>query len=113
MVPLRDENPIRIVPYVTYGLIALNVLIFLYELSLGSVGLNRFFYEWAVIPQQLFLSFRLNLWAGLAESTTLITAQFLHAGFLHLGGNMLYLWIFGNNLEEEFGRVKFLLFYLL
>lgn len=115
MVPLKDFNPIRITPYVTYALIALNVAAFLYEASLPSDALTEFFDAWAVVPKTLTQSLELS--GGMTEYkirewTTLITSQFLHAGLLHLGGNMLYLWIFGNNLEEQLGRVRFLFFYL-
>ncbi|NJK41516.1 MAG: rhomboid family intramembrane serine protease [Acaryochloridaceae cyanobacterium SU_2_1] len=113
MVPLRDENPIQITPYVTYALIALNFGIFCFELSLSPVQLNQFFQHWAVVPQELTTSFNHLSTAGVEEWATLFTSQFLHGGFLHLGGNMLYLWIFGNNLEEQLGRLHFLLFYLL
>ena len=114
MVPLRDENPITITPYVPYGLIAINVLVFLHELTLSPMELTTFFKMWAVVPEQLTESFHISD-IGLFtvhEWFTLISAQFLHAGFLHLGGNMLYLWIFGNNVEEELGHVRFVLFYL-
>lgn len=114
MVPLKDDNPIQITPYVTYGLIALNVLVFFYELTLSPIELMTFFRTWAVIPEQLTESFNSS---GITLFTfhewfTLLSAQFMHAGFLHLGGNMLYLWIFGNNVEEELGHVRFLGFYL-
>lgn len=114
MVPLKDYNPIKVTPYVTYGLIALNLVIFIYELTLQNNGLSQFFEQWAVVPKQLSYSFDTGFappaWS---EWDTLITAQFLHGGFLHVAGNMLYLWIFGNNLEEELGHVKFLFFYLI
>lgn len=115
MVPLRDENPTRIRPYVTYGLIAINILVFLYEATLmGSPSLERFLRTWAVVPVELSASLhgdpRFPLFQ---EGETLITSQFLHAGLLHVGGNMLYLWIFGNNVEEQMGRLRFTLFYLL
>lgn len=113
MVPLKDDNPIQITPYVTYGLIALNVAVFLYELSLSSEALTQFFYHWAVVPKELTLSFETGMalphWS---EWGTLLTAQFLHGGFLHVAGNMLYLWIFGNNVEDQLGHSKFLFFYL-
>lgn len=115
MVPIRDENPVKITPYVTYGLIVLNVLVFLYELSLSPVELTTFFRTWAVVPEQLTASFQggeVTIFTA-HEWFTLISSQFLHAGFLHVGGNMLYLWIFGNNVEEQLGRVRFLLFYLI
>lgn len=115
MVPLRDANPTRITPYVTYGLIAINILVFLFESSLmGSSHLEEFIRTWSVVPAQLTASFHGDPgFSVLRESSTLITAQFLHAGLLHVGGNMLYLWIFGNNVEEQMGRVRYLLFYLL
>ncbi|MDY6902195.1 MAG: rhomboid family intramembrane serine protease [Cyanobacteriota bacterium] len=113
MVPIRDNNPISITPYVTYGLIAVNVLAFLYESSLPPQFLDGFLHLFAVVPRELSASF-----AGIAvnqpvpEWLTLITSQFLHGGLLHLGGNMLFLWIFGNNVEEKLGYVKYLIFYL-
>ncbi len=115
MVPLRDDNPVRITPYITYGLILINILVFFYELSLSSEQLEQFFQTWAIVPRELTASFEGNLQRsdGLPEWITLITSQFLHGGFLHIAGNMLYLWIFGNNIEEELGRSKYLLFYLL
>lgn len=115
MVPLRDDNPIRITPYVTYTLIAINILVFLYEISLSPPALNQFFNTWAVVPAELTRSFHYPSGfavAKAAEWVTLVTSQFMHAGLLHLGGNMLYLWIFGNNLEEQLGRVRFIIFYL-
>ena len=115
MVPIRDENPVQITPYVTYGLIVLNVLVFLYELMLASpMELTAFFRTWAVVPEQLtesFLGWQITSFT-IHEWFTLISSQFIHAGFLHLAGNMLYLWIFGNNVEEQLGRVRFLLLYL-
>ncbi|MEO0936228.1 MAG: rhomboid family intramembrane serine protease [Cyanobacteria bacterium J06641_2] len=113
MVPIRDNNPISITPYVTYGLIAVNVLAFLYESSLPPQFLDGFLHLFAVVPRELSASF-----AGIAvnqpvpEWLTLISSQFLHGGLLHLGGNMLFLWIFGNNVEEKLGYVKYLIFYL-
>lgn len=113
MVPLKDENPTRITPYVTYGLIAANILVFIYELSLTPEQLNQFFKVWAVVPKQLTLSFAGEATYNLVpEWLTLFSSQFLHGGFLHIAGNMLFLWIFGNNVEEFLGRVKYLLFYL-
>jgi membrane associated rhomboid family serine protease len=113
MVPLKDYNPIRTTPYVTYGLIGLNVLVFIYELTLPGPALTHFFEQWAVVPAELSYSFQTGLaFPHWSEWGTLVTAQFLHGGFLHVGGNMLYLWIFGNNVEDELGHGKFLLFYL-
>lgn len=114
MVPLKDYNPTQRTAYVTYGLIVLNVLIFLYELSLPAQGLTHFFQAWAVVPMEFSTSLTTGLSTVSAEEwLTLFTSQFLHGGFLHLAGNMLYLWIFGNNVEDQMGHGRFLGFYLL
>ena len=112
MVPIRDDNPTKIVPIVTYGLIIINLVMFGYELSLGE-ELTAFFNQWAVVPKLLTLSFQ-GQPTGLPHPAwlTLITSQFLHGGFLHIAGNMLFLWIFGNNIEEQLGSIKYLFFYL-
>jgi membrane associated rhomboid family serine protease len=113
MVPLKDENPVKIIPYVTYILIAANILIFVYELSLNSNQLDLFFHLFAVVPQELTASLSgIDVHQGIPEAVTPITSQFLHAGFAHVAFNMLFLYIFGNNIEEQLGRAKFLLFYL-
>mgnify|MGYP001791415052 FL=1 len=93
MVPIRDENPVQITPYVTYGLITLNVLVFIYELTLSSpMELTALFHTWAVVPEQLTESFGggRSIPFDIYEWSTLFTSQFLHAGPLHLAGNMLY-----------------------
>ncbi|MGF1568445.1 MAG: rhomboid family intramembrane serine protease [Nodosilinea sp.] len=114
MVPLKDYNPVRTTPYVTYGLIALNVAIFLYELSLPAYGLTDFFHAWALVPEEFSTSITTGVSTLNAEEwLTIITSQFLHGGFLHVAGNMLYLWIFGNNVEDQMGHGRFLVFYLL
>ncbi|NMG20664.1 rhomboid family intramembrane serine protease [Brasilonema bromeliae] len=105
MFPLYDENPTRITPYITYGLIGMNVLVFLHEVSLSNAQIEQFFQLYAVIPRELT-----NNFAG--EWTTLFTSQFLHGGWWHLLSNMLYLWIFGNNIEDRLGHFKYLIFYL-
>jgi membrane associated rhomboid family serine protease len=116
MFPIDDDNPTRITPFVTYGLIALNVLIFVYELTLPEAGLTNFFYQWAIVPAQFTGAITGNpapiLPVEPPEILTLISSQFLHGGFAHVAGNMLFLWIFGNNVEDQLGHVKFLLFYL-
>ena len=113
MVPLKDENPIKITPYVTYSLIAVNILVFIYELNLNPTQLDIFFHLFAVVPKELTASFSgINVHQGIPEAITPITSQFLHAGFTHIGFNMLFLWIFGNNIEEQLGRARFLVFYL-
>jgi len=103
--PLYDDNPTRITPYFTYGLIGMNVLVFLHEINLSNLQLEHFFQLYAVIPQELTTN-----WFG--EWTTLFTSQFLHGGWLHLISNMVYLWVFGNNIEDRLGHFKYLLFYL-
>ncbi|MEM1238895.1 MAG: rhomboid family intramembrane serine protease [Cyanobacteria bacterium P01_H01_bin.26] len=115
MVPLSDNNPTRTTPYIVFGLIVLNVLVFLYELSLqgsGDNALEQFFRIWAIVPAELTDSFNGRALNPIGEWVTLISSQFLHGGFAHLGGNMLYLWIFGNNIEDQMGHGRFLAFYL-
>jgi membrane associated rhomboid family serine protease len=112
VVPLRDENPIQTTPYVTYGLILVNVAVFLFELTLPPASLSQFLQQWAVVPAELTESLQGNMAAPWWEWGTLVTSQFLHGGFLHVAGNMLYLWVFGNNVEEQLGHIRFLLFYL-
>jgi membrane associated rhomboid family serine protease len=107
MVPIRDNNPTTITPYVTYGLIAANVLAFLYEANLPPQQLDQFFRLAAVVPRELTYSFNgIPVHQVVPEWLTLITSQFLHGGLLHLGGNMLFLWIFGNNVEDRLGHMK-------
>jgi membrane associated rhomboid family serine protease len=114
VVPLHDNNPTRITPYVTYALIGINILVFLYELSLSPQGLERFFREYAIVPRELTAGLESgDINQLIPQLMTLITSQFLHGGFLHLGGNMLFLWVFGNNIEDKLGRVRYLIFYLL
>jgi membrane associated rhomboid family serine protease len=114
VVPLHDETPTEITPYVTYGLIVVNILVFLYEISLQSQGqLDGFLQDWAVVPQQLSASFAGQPTpSAVPELITLFSSQFLHGGWLHLGGNMLFLWIFGNNVEDCLGHLKYIIFYL-
>ncbi|ALF55849.1 peptidase S54 [Nostoc piscinale CENA21] len=105
MFPLYDENPTRITPYFTYGLIGMNVLVFLHEVSLSNAQLNLFLREYAVVPRELTYNFS-------GEWITLITSQFLHGGWWHLISNMVFLWVFGNNIEDRLGHFKYLVFYL-
>ncbi|MBW4684435.1 MAG: rhomboid family intramembrane serine protease [Komarekiella atlantica HA4396-MV6] len=113
MVPLRDNNPTTITPYITYGIIAINILVFIYQLNLTPQQLQGFFLTAALVPCQLSGSCPVGVPSPLVpEWMTLITSQFLHGGFLHLGGNMLFLHIFGNNIEDRLGHIKYLVFYL-
>ncbi|WP_299624257.1 rhomboid family intramembrane serine protease [uncultured Tateyamaria sp.] len=106
MFPIRDHNPSGRIPYVTYMLMAANIMVFLSYVGLFSDprGLNAFFVTYAAIPA------RLTSGDGLL---TLLTSMFLHGGWMHLAGNMLFLWIFGDNVEDEMGHMPFLGFYLL
>ncbi|MFH7244725.1 MAG: rhomboid family intramembrane serine protease [Spirulina sp.] len=113
MVPLRDNIPTRRAPIVVYGIIALNLVVFLQQLSLSPQALNLFFDQWAMVPDQLSASLRGQIENPLYEWITLLSSQFLHGGFFHIGGNLLYLWIFGNNIEDQLGHLRFLVFYLL
>ncbi|HYO80918.1 MAG TPA: rhomboid family intramembrane serine protease, partial [Bryobacteraceae bacterium] len=99
MIPLRDTQPSSSVPVVTLALIAVNVAVFLHQISLDSWQLNQFIAHYGVIPERL-------------QNTDLITSMFLHGGWMHLIGNMWFLWIFGDNVEDVLGRWKYILFYL-
>nr|MBC7244790.1 rhomboid family intramembrane serine protease [Chloroflexota bacterium] len=107
MIPLRDINPRRRFPFVTLGIIFFNVLVFLYEFTLPSArALEALVNTWGLVPYRLA---QLDFTAIL----TVFTSMFLHGGFMHLAGNMLYLWIFGDNIEAALGPLRFLIFYLL
>jgi membrane associated rhomboid family serine protease len=112
VVPLRDDNPTSITPVVTYGLIGINIAVFVFQLGLSQESIDGFFDAWALVPAQLTESFQGALQAPAYEWITLLSSQFLHGGFFHVGGNLLYLWVFGNNIEDRLGHVKFLIFYL-
>ncbi len=118
MIPLRDNIPSRRLPVVTVTLIIANVLVFFYQLMLGR-RLPLFFNEFAVIPYRYFHDAYVTASGAIQQvgaselAVPLVTSMFLHGGWLHLGGNMLYLWIFGDNVEDRMGHFKFLVFYLL
>jgi membrane associated rhomboid family serine protease len=112
--PLYDNNPTRSTPFLTYGLIGMNVLIFLHEVSLSDAQLRQFFQFYAVIPRELSASFAgAPINQPIPEFATLFTSQFLHGGWWHLISNMVYLWVFGNNIEDRLGHFKYLIFYLI
>ncbi len=100
MIPLRDVIPSRTTPYVTVGIIVLNALAWFYELSLPANVLPRFVQVYGVVPADFHLA-------------TLVTSMFLHGGWMHVVGNMWYLWIFGDNVEDRLGHGRFIAFYLL
>lgn len=103
MLPIGDDDSQRrTVPVVTYALIVINVLFFLVELSSGDAFIQR----WSVVPRRLLAN-------PVGDFVTVFTAMFMHGGWMHLLGNMLYLWIFGDNVEDRLGQAKFVVFYLL
>lgn len=103
MFPIGDDNTSRkTVPLVTYVLVALNILFFFVELSGGDAFIGK----WAFVPSRFLAN-------PFGDFPTLFTSMFMHAGWVHLGGNMLYLWIFGDNVEDRIGHIKFTIFYLL
>ena len=122
--PLKDINPTQRRPIATYSLIAANVVVFIYQLSLGARLGNVFVASYGATPYEI--THLADLVGTVTAGTqlihypgphpiflTLFTSMFLHGGFAHLGGNMLFLWIFGNNVEDILGPVKFVVFYLL
>jgi membrane associated rhomboid family serine protease len=114
MFPIGDDNERGGVPLVTWALLGLNVLAFLLELSQGSDrALQSFVTAWGVVPREYATGRDLPPGIPLPFWTTLLTSMFLHGGWAHLGGNMLYLWIFGDNLERVMGHARYLAFYLL
>jgi len=103
--PIGDENVgQRLTPVVNYTLIAINIAVFLYELILPDPDLMRFVMRWGAVPREIT--------AG-QDYVSIVTSMFLHAGWLHIAGNMLFLWVFGDNVEDTMGHLGYLLFYLL
>lgn len=112
MIPLRDDNPTILKPVVTVAIIALATVVFLWQISLSPSGGERAVYALGVIPAVLLGERSLpSELAAVPPAMTPITSMFLHGGWLHLIGNMLYLWIFGNNIEDSMGHVRFVIFY--
>lgn len=107
MIPIRDDNPTRSVPWVTLALIAANIAVFVYEYTLGTPELEMLWTLWSIVPARL-----LEDPFSLREIATVFTSMFMHAGWVHLIGNLLYLWIFGNNIEDRLGPVRYIAFYL-
>ncbi len=112
MLPLKDNVPTRTFPIVTVGLIAANVLVYLWEVS--GKGLNSHVFRWGYYPCAIDGPCT-NFYAAHHHEVvaTVFSSMFMHGGIVHIGGNMLFLWIFGNNVEDALGRVRFLLWYLL
>lgn len=113
MFPIKDNVPSRTYPVVTVGLIVVNVVVFIVEIAMGSRGLQRFAYSHGLIPVYVTAY---GSGAGVSAGQALppfFSAMFLHGGWLHLIGNMWYLWIFGDNVEDRLGHVRFLVFFIL
>ena len=114
MIPLKDDNPTYRTPIVTYSIIAICVIVFILEISSSSYNNGKLFYSYGLIPAvftgQATLPAEI---AGLPLELTLLSSMFMHGGFMHLIGNMLYMWIFADNIEDEIGPVRFIIFYVL
>jgi len=109
VIPVSDSPHSRTFPFVNIALILANIAVFIYELTLSDHQLNDFFRDYGVVPKEL------SHWAGhpsgLSEPETVFTSAFIHGGWLHIIGNMLFLWVFGDNVEDSLGHLKYLLFY--
>jgi len=113
MFPIHDDNPTRITPYVAYVLLLSCVLVFFWQVSLGD-QVQQAVYAFGVIPSVLFASKSLPAELEILPAwLTIFSSMFLHGGWMHLIGNMLYLWVFGNNVEDSMGHRRFIVFYLL
>ena len=105
MIPLKDEQPTHITPFVNYTLIAINIMVYVYQVFI-TPDPEAFVWRYALVPAELLRDLNLS------TLSTLFTSMFMHGGLLHLGGNMLYLWIFGDNVEDAMGHGRYLFFYL-
>jgi len=114
MIPLKDDNPTSEKPIITYFIIGICILIFLAQLSSQSYKTGQLFYSYGLIPSVLMGHNKLPLDLFIIPSwLTIITSMFMHGGFMHLIGNMLYMWIFADNIEDSLGPKNFLIFYIL
>ena len=114
MIPLHDDNPTHRSPVLTIGLIAACVLVFLWQASLPPQAAQAAVYSFGMIPAVVFgEAYLRSELAAVPPALSVVTSMFMHGGWMHLIGNMLYLWIFGNNIEDSMGHVRFIVFYLL
>jgi membrane associated rhomboid family serine protease len=111
MIPISDDNPARLRPVVTWGIILACVLAYLWELSLGG-DMDAALLVFGFTPVSFFTHYRPEGVGHVPAALTIFTSMFLHGSVLHIAGNMLYLWIFGNNVEDAMGHARYLLFYL-
>lgn len=112
MIPIKDDNPTRTIPFVTVALIVINSAIFLYQMMLPAELDRLITLKYGVIPVEIIHWVDIRPEISIPVVLTLITSQFLHGSLFHLGGNMLYLWIFGNNIEDVLGHFRYLIFYI-
>jgi len=114
MFPLSDDNPHLTTPVITWGVMAVCVLVFLWQLTLGEQGGQAAFFAYGMVPDRLLGDAELPPGVATVPAwMTVFTSMFMHGGWLHLGGNMLYLWIFGDNVEDSMGHGRFAVFYLI
>jgi len=108
VIPYKDDNPTTTFPFVTIGIIVLNIVVFLYQITSPS-GTERLVFAYGAIPHYIISFDKVQ---PIHPVLTVFTAMFMHGGIFHLAGNMLYLWIFGNNIEDKLGHVRFIVFYI-
>ena len=115
MIPLKNDTPNNTFPLITIVIISINILVYIYQLTLSSEGLETFLFRYGAIPGRLIHPFEGDQYSpqNIPYSLTIFSSMFLHGGLVHLLGNMLYLWIFGKNVEDYLGHVKFIFFYLI
>jgi len=111
-IPLKDDNPTLKFPYITIFLIVINVIVFIYQFSLG-IGAERFIFRMGAVPYEITHFTDRPPYSPFPVQLSIFTSMFIHGDILHLLGNMLYLWIFGNNIEDSVGHFRFVIFYLL
>lgn len=111
MIPLRDRNPTKLVPCVNIAIIIVNVAVFAHELAQGET-LGSFIERFALVPAKIVEALQ-HPSISFSPFEGLFTSMFLHAGWLHLGGNMLFLWVFGDNIEDKLGHIRYLFFYMI
>jgi membrane associated rhomboid family serine protease len=109
LIPYKDDNPTATFPFVTIAFIVINILVFLWQVATPE-GLRGSVFAYGAVPVALL---KLESQQPLHPVATIFTSMFMHGGILHIAGNMLYLWIFGNNIEDKLGHYKFIIFYLL
>ena len=113
MIPISDENPTRLTPFVSWALIAACVAVFFWELTFDERDSQALIFSLGFIPKNFFEQSAAHAVYPIPAWLTIFTSMFMHGGFLHVGGNMLYLWVFGNNVEDAMGHARFLFFYLI